>query len=54
MSAYFPYSHIIQSIYDSFRDNITKYSYFGEWYVCEQQAQPATQNCFVEISEIYY
>ena len=53
MSAYFPYSQLVQNICNNIKENITRHAYFAEWSVSEQsQAIPQTSS--VGISEIYY
>lgn len=51
MATYFPYSYILG---DNSYQPIVKHQYFGEWSVCDSDAEVKSVSGLVQINELYY
>lgn len=53
MQNYFPYSHIINGIYNQIKQGVTRNPYVGDWQVADVETEIAPAP-ITSISEIYY
>lgn len=54
MTAYFPYSQIINEICNKIEKTISRHAYTGDWQVADSKSTESHKTSLAAISELYY